>query len=207
VRQLREQLYPPLAGIANAWAVMLGERRFPATHRELAEKCVAEGQRKPTPLILHYSPGDHANLHQDLYGGIVFPLQIAIILSRPGEEFEGGESVFVEQRPRSQSRAIVVRPTQGQGIVFRGGTGPYPAAADTEGTRCATGPARPHGDTGPYSGSSSAMPADLSPPKHPRSAARHRAYPSDQSPSPKARGDGPVWPFPMDSCGISRVVG
>ena len=118
VRELREQLYPPLASIANAWAVMLGERRFPATHRELAAECAAAGQRKPTPLILHYGPGDHANLHQDLYGDIVFPLQIAIMLSRPGEEFEGGESVFVERRPRSQSRAIIARPAQGQGIVF-----------------------------------------------------------------------------------------
>lgn len=118
VRDLREQLYPPLASIANAWAEMLGERRFPATHRELAAECAAAGQRKPTPLILHYGPGDHANLHQDLYGDIVFPLQVAIMLSRPGEEFDGGESVFVEQRPRSQSRAIIAHPAQGRGIVF-----------------------------------------------------------------------------------------
>jgi len=118
VRELRERLYPPLAGIANEWAAMLGERRFPVTHRELAEECAAAGQAKPTPLLLHYGPGDHANLHQDLYGDIVFPLQVAIMLSKPGEEFEGGESVFVEQRPRSQSRAIIARPAQGQGIVF-----------------------------------------------------------------------------------------
>jgi hypothetical protein len=118
VRELREQLYPPLAGIANAWADMLGQRRFPVTHPELAAECAAAGQSKPTPLVLHYGPGDHANLHQDLYGDIVFPLQVAIMLSRPGEEFEGGESVFVEQRPRSQSRAIIARPAQGQGIVF-----------------------------------------------------------------------------------------
>ena len=118
VRELREWLYPPLADIANEWAAMLGERRFPVTHRELAEECAAAGQVKPTPLILHYGPGDHANLHQDLYGDIVFPLQVAIMLSKPGEEFEGGESIFVEQRPRSQSRAIIARPAQGQGIVF-----------------------------------------------------------------------------------------
>lgn len=118
VGELREQLYPPLAVIANAWAGMLGERRFPATHRELAAERAAAGQCKPTPLILHYGPGDHANLHQDLYGDIVFPLQIAIMLSRTGEEFEGGESVFIEQRPRSQSQAIIARSAQGQGIVF-----------------------------------------------------------------------------------------
>jgi hypothetical protein len=118
VRKLREELYPPLARIANAWAVMLKERQFPAEHRELVAECAAAGQHKPTPLILHYGPGDHANLHQDLYGDVVFTLQVAIMLSKPGEEFEGGESVFVEQRPRSQSRAIVARPAQGQGIVF-----------------------------------------------------------------------------------------
>ncbi len=118
VRELREDLYPPLADIANAWAVMLKELKFPAEHSELAAECAVAGQIKPTPLILHYGPGDHANLHQDLYGDIVFPLQVAIMLSKPGEEFDGGESVFVEQRPRSQSRAIIARPAQGQGIVF-----------------------------------------------------------------------------------------
>ena len=118
VRELREQLYRPLARIANDWGDMLGERRFPAEHRDLVAECAAAGQNRPTPLILHYGPGDYASLHQDLYGDIVFPLQVAIMLSKPGEEFEGGESVFVEQRPRSQSRAIIARPAQGQGIVF-----------------------------------------------------------------------------------------
>jgi uncharacterized protein len=118
VRQLREQLYQPLARIANAWAPLLKERQFPDQHQELVAECAAAGQHKPTPLILRYGPGGHSNLHQDLYGDIVFPLQVAIMLSKPGEEFTGGESVFVEQRPRSQSRAIVVRPEQGQGIVF-----------------------------------------------------------------------------------------
>lgn len=128
VRVLREELYPPLARIANAWAVMLKERQFPAEHRELAAECAAAGQYKPTPLILHYGPGDHANLHQDLYGDVVFPLQVAIMLSKPGEEFEGGESVFVEQRPRAQSRVIIARPTQGQGIVFPVRHRPVPAS-------------------------------------------------------------------------------
>jgi uncharacterized protein len=118
VGELREQLYRPLARIANDWGDMLRERRFPAEHRDLVRECAAAGQHRPTPLILHYGPGDHASLHQDLYGDIVFPLQVAIMLSKPGEEFEGGESVFVEQRPRSQSRAIIARPCQGQGIVF-----------------------------------------------------------------------------------------
>ena len=118
VRELREWLYPPLAHIANEWADRLGERRFPVTHGQLAAECAAAGQARPTPLLLHYGPGDHANLHQDLYGDIVFPLQVAIMLSKPGEEFEGGESVFVEQQPRSQSRAIIAHPAQGQGIAF-----------------------------------------------------------------------------------------
>jgi hypothetical protein len=103
---------------ASEWADRLGERRFPVTHGQLAAECAAAGQARPTPLLLHYGPGDHANLHQDLYGDIVFPLQVAIMLSKPDEEFEGGESVFVEQQPRSQSRAIIAHPAQGQGIVF-----------------------------------------------------------------------------------------
>ena len=109
---------PLLASIANEWADRLGERRFPVTHGELAVECAAAGQARPTPLLLRYGPGDHANLHQDLYGDMVFPLQVAIMLNKPGEEFDGGESVFVEQQPRSQSRAIIARPAQGQGIVF-----------------------------------------------------------------------------------------
>ncbi|PVE08560.1 2OG-Fe(II) oxygenase [Streptomyces scopuliridis] len=118
VRALREKLYPPLAWIANQWAPMLGERAFPETLEELTEECAANGQHRPTPLILNYGEGDYACLHQDIYGDVVFPLQIAIMLNRPGEDFTGGENVFVEQRPRFQSKAIVVKPELGQGMIF-----------------------------------------------------------------------------------------
>ncbi|MFB7190393.1 2OG-Fe(II) oxygenase [Streptomyces sp. NPDC056230] len=118
VRVLRESLYPPLAWMANQWAPMLGERTFPDTLAELTEECAANGQHRPTPLILSYGEGDHACLHQDIYGDIVFPLQIAIMLNQPGDDFTGGENVFVEQRPRSQSTAVVVKPELGQGMIF-----------------------------------------------------------------------------------------
>ncbi|OXM43847.1 2OG-Fe(II) oxygenase [Amycolatopsis alba] len=118
VQRLRERLYPPLAGIANDWAPLLKERRFPLAHRDLATECAEAGQYKPTPLLLRYGPGDHATLHQDLYGDIVFPLQAAIMLNQPDRDFTGGESVFVEQRPRSQSRVLVLRPQRGHGLVF-----------------------------------------------------------------------------------------
>ncbi|MGB8946437.1 MAG: 2OG-Fe(II) oxygenase [Streptomyces sp.] len=118
VRTLREKLYPPVAWMANQWAPRLGERTFPPTLDELIAECAANGQRRPTPLILNYGEGDYACLHQDIYGDIVFPLQIAVMLNQPGEDFTGGENVFVEQRPRFQSRAIVVRPQLGQGMIF-----------------------------------------------------------------------------------------
>ncbi|MFD9605621.1 2OG-Fe(II) oxygenase [Streptomyces sp. NPDC059970] len=115
---MRESLYPPMAWMANQWAPMLGERTFPDTLAELTEECAANGQNRPTPLILTYGEGDYACLHQDIYGDIVFPLQIAIMLNRPGEDFTGGENVFVEQRPRFQSKAVVVKPELGQGMIF-----------------------------------------------------------------------------------------
>ncbi|MFC5182450.1 2OG-Fe(II) oxygenase [Actinomadura harenae] len=118
IRTLRERLYPPLAWMANRWAAQLGERAFPGSLSELVAECADNGQRRPTPLILRYGPGDYACLHQDVYGDIVFPLQIAVMLDQPGEDFTGGENVFVEQRPRSQSRAIVMRPRLGQGMIF-----------------------------------------------------------------------------------------
>jgi uncharacterized protein len=118
VAELREALYPPLAAIANRWAEQLGERVFPPTLAELHAECARNGQHRPTPLILHYGPGDYACLHQDIYGEVVFPLQAAIMLNSPGADFTGGENVFVEQRPRSQSRALVVKPALGQGMIF-----------------------------------------------------------------------------------------
>jgi uncharacterized protein len=118
VAELRTGLYPPLAAIANRWAEQLGGRPWPERHHDLLARCAAAGQTRPTPLVLRYGPGDYNCLHQDVYGDVAFPLQVAVILSEPDADFTGGESVFVEQRPRGQSRPGVARPHQGQGIVF-----------------------------------------------------------------------------------------
>lgn len=119
IQDLRTGLYPPLAAIANRWAADFGrEERYPAEHAEYLERCHAAGQKRPTPLLLRYGPGDWNALHQDLYGELVFPLQVAILLSAPGEDFTGGEFVLTEQRPRMQSRAEVVSLQQGDAVVF-----------------------------------------------------------------------------------------
>jgi uncharacterized protein len=119
VQRLRTALYPPLAGIANAWARALSwDVTYPPTHDAYLAACHATGQKRPTPLLLRYGAGDFNCLHQDLYGSMHFPLQLAVLLSRPGEDFEGGEFVLVEQRPRQQSRAEIVPLRQGDGVVF-----------------------------------------------------------------------------------------
>ena len=119
VRELRTSLYPRLAPIANRWNEALREPgRFPASHDEFLARCRSAGQTRPTPLLLRYGPGDYNCLHQDLYGENVFPLQVAILLSRPGEDFTGGELVLTEQRPRMQSRVEVAPLSQGDGLVW-----------------------------------------------------------------------------------------
>jgi hypothetical protein len=119
VGRLREGLYPPLAEIANGWdAVLKRDVHFPPTHTEYLKRCHAAGQTRPTPLLLRYAKGDFNCLHQDLYGEHVFPLQVAFLLSRPGEDFTGGEFVLTEQRPRMQSRAEVVPLAQGDAVIF-----------------------------------------------------------------------------------------
>ncbi|WP_341678031.1 2OG-Fe(II) oxygenase [Niveibacterium sp. SC-1] len=119
VQWLRERFYPPLAQLANRWAERLGEaRRFPAAHADFLAQCRAAGQTRATPLLLRYRAGDYNCLHQDLYGEAVFPLQMAILLDRPGEDFEGGEFVLTEQRPRMQSRVQVVPLRQGDAVIF-----------------------------------------------------------------------------------------
>jgi hypothetical protein len=119
VASLRAALYPPLAEVANRWNGQLGiDQRFPADHAAYLKRCHAAGQTRPTPLLLQYGAGDYNCLHQDVYGELVFPLQVAFLLSRPGEDFSGGEFVLTEQRPRMQSRAEVVPLTQGEGVIF-----------------------------------------------------------------------------------------
>jgi len=118
VAELRERTYRPLAALANAWADRLGSERFPDTLAELTDRCRRAGQERPTPLVLRYGPGDWNALHQDIYGEVAFPLQLAIALTRPGEDFAGGESLFVEQRPRAQSRGTAVNVPLGHGVVF-----------------------------------------------------------------------------------------
>jgi hypothetical protein len=116
---MREALYSKLSGIANRWNAKLGvETLFPSEHQDYIEKCHAALQTRPTPLLLRYGPGDYNCLHQDLYGELVFPLQIAILLSEPERDFEGGEFVLTEQRPRRQSKALVVPLRRGDGVVF-----------------------------------------------------------------------------------------
>lgn len=119
VGRLRASLYPPLAEIANRWQSALGRTAlYPAAHDDYLARCRAAGQSRPTPLLLRYGPGDYNCLHQDLYGAEAFPLQAAILLSRPGEDFTGGEFLLAEQRPRRQSRATVVPLEQGDAVVF-----------------------------------------------------------------------------------------
>lgn len=116
---LRAALYPRLAPIANAWNKRMGiELRYPEKHTAFLEQCHRAGQVKPTPLLLQYVEGDFNCLHQDLYGDLAFPLQVAILLSRPGEDFDGGEFVLTEQRPRMQSRVEVVPLSQGDAVIF-----------------------------------------------------------------------------------------
>jgi hypothetical protein len=119
VGALREALYPHLAPLANAWQERLRlETRFPPTLEDYLARCHAGGQQRPTPLILKYEAGDYNCLHQDLYGELVFPLQATVLLSTPGRDFEGGEFMLVEQRPRMQSRGEVVPLGPGDTVVF-----------------------------------------------------------------------------------------
>jgi hypothetical protein len=119
VAVLRAALYPPLAEIANRWnEAMAIDLRYPQEHASYLARCRKAGQTKPTPLLLQYGAGDYNCLHQDLYGEHVFPLQVTLLLSRPGEDFTGGEFVLTEQRPRMQSRAEVVPLAQGEAVIF-----------------------------------------------------------------------------------------
>jgi uncharacterized protein len=133
VEALRQAIYPYLAPIANRWRQRLREEgQFPPALGAYLEECHAAGQQRPTPLILKYEAGDYNCLHQDLYGPLVFPLQLTVLLSSPEDGFTGGEFLLIEQRPRAQSRGEVVPLRQGQAVIFpvhhrpvEGTRGPY----------------------------------------------------------------------------------
>lgn len=119
VAQLRATLYPRLVNVANAWNQAMGiETRYPPAHTDFLARCHEAGQERPTPLLLQYGTGDYNCLHQDLYGEHVFPIQVAVLLSRPDEDFTGGEFVLTEQRPRMQSRPEVIPLQQGDAVAF-----------------------------------------------------------------------------------------
>jgi hypothetical protein len=122
VRGLRTGAYPHLATVANRWAEVRGEggahSPYPLEHAEFLKICHQAGQKKPTPLMLHYEAGGYNCLHQDLYGEVSFPLQMVFLLGQAGRDWQGGEFILVEQQPRAQSKAEVVRGNQGQAIIF-----------------------------------------------------------------------------------------
>ena len=119
IAALRTAIYPHLVPLANRWNSAMGiDVRYPEKHADFIERCHRAGQAKPTPLLLKYGADDYNCLHQDLYGEHVFPLQLTVLLSKPDQDFAGGEFVMTEQRPRMQSRPMVVPLRQGDGVVF-----------------------------------------------------------------------------------------
>jgi uncharacterized protein len=119
IRGARTALYRELAPIANRWNQKMEIAvEYPGEHAEFIQRCHDAGQVRPTPLLLQYGPGDYNCLHQDLYGEHVFPIQVAFLLSEPEKDFEGGEFVLTEQRPRMQSRPEVVALRQGDAVAF-----------------------------------------------------------------------------------------
>lgn len=119
VQDLRTAAYPHLALIANQWHERMGkDARFPSDHAAFLKRCHQAGQTRPTPLLLEYAPEDYNCLHRDLYGEHVFPLQLAVLLDQAGKDFVGGEFVMTEQRPRMQTRAMVLPLQKGDAAIF-----------------------------------------------------------------------------------------
>jgi uncharacterized protein len=119
IQALRNDLYVPLAKIANDWMQKLSINiQYPENHSDLIEECKLKNQHRPTPLILHYKEGGYNTLHQDLYGEVYFPFQVVFVLTQHGRDHEGGEFVLTEQVPRAQSKAEVLQPNQGDAVIF-----------------------------------------------------------------------------------------
>ncbi|MCZ6696954.1 MAG: 2OG-Fe(II) oxygenase [Acidobacteria bacterium] len=119
VRDLRAEAYRRLAPIVNRWMTRLGSsQRYPLSLGPFLRRCHHRGQARPTPLMLHYEAGGYNRLHQDLYGAIVFPVQLAVLLSRPATDFTGGEILLVENHPRAQSIGHAIALDQGEAVIF-----------------------------------------------------------------------------------------
>jgi hypothetical protein len=128
IEALRQELYRHLAPVATAWAERLGaDVRYPASLDDYLQHCHEQGQTRPTPLLLKYGAGDYNRLHQDLYGGEQFPLQAAVLLSAPGQDFQGGEFALTETAPRRQTRVEVVPLDQGDMVIFAVNHRPVPS--------------------------------------------------------------------------------
>ena len=119
IQSIRETMYEPLAVLANDWMQKLSmDIQYPEHHADFVAQCHNKNQNRPTPLILQYEPGGFNTLHQDLYGEVYFPFQVVIILTQDGRDHTGGELVLTEQIPRAQSKAEVIRPKQGDGVII-----------------------------------------------------------------------------------------
>jgi hypothetical protein len=145
VESLRASLYGNLVPIANRWTAALGEATYPDDLGAFLARCHDAGQERPTPLLLSYRDGDYNCLHQDLYGELTFPLQVACLLSEPGRDFSGGEFVMTEQRPRMQSRPMVVPLRQGDAVAFAVNQRPVQGTRGTYRVRMRHGVSRIHG--------------------------------------------------------------
>jgi hypothetical protein len=129
IEELKQALYPRLLPIARDWWAKLGrDAPWPDSLDDWLATCHAAGQTRSTALMLKYGPGDWNALHRDLYGDLVFPLQVVINLSEPDTDYTGGEFLLVEQRPRAQSRGTATQLPQGHGFVFTTRERPVPSS-------------------------------------------------------------------------------
>ena len=146
VADLRQAFYARLAPLARRWRAPLGlEHDIPLDLEGFLALCHDSGQRRPTPLLLRYGPDDYNCLHQDTYGAVAFPLQVAICLSRRERDFTGGEFLLVEQRPRAQSRGEAIALDRGDAVIFPNRTRPAQGKRGTYRLNVRHGVSRLHG--------------------------------------------------------------